>query len=102
MRAVVAACAVLMVAAMLMMGTPGVFVAVIAPLRGVGQGGNGVLMMNLGVPGNAQIWLRLPGEKRQQEDKAEDAALNHLSNMTNVQDSGNRTRGVQRAVEYCA
>ena len=89
MCAVVATGAMLMVVAMLMLATAGILVAMIAPLHGVGQSGDGVLMMNLSVPGDAQMGLRQTDEERQQEDEAEDAVRNHHSNMTEVGDSDN-------------
>ena len=90
MRAVVATGAMLMVAAMLMLALAGILMAMLAPLRGVRQSGDGVLMMNLTVLGDAHIGLRLAGKERQQEEETEDAARNHPSNMAKLWDSDNR------------
>lgn len=67
MRAVVASGAVLVVLAMFMLATGVILVTMIAPLHGVGQGDHRVLMMNLPIPGGAEIGLRLAGEKGQEE-----------------------------------
>ena len=99
-RAVVRARTMFVVTTMLALATAGVFMAMIAPLHGVGQSRHAVLMMNLTVPGGAQMGLRQTGEERQQAKNGEYPVCDHRFNM--VRNGGLGNRRETRASLYSA
>lgn len=74
----------------LALATAGVFMAMIAALHGVGQSGHAVLMMNLTIPGGAQMRLRQTGEERHQAKNGEYPVCDHWFNMVRKGGLGNR------------